>query len=252
VKILVGGVGELYQGDLDAGRHLVDRLVGRVADHVVVEELHYGAIAVSQMLEESRPDALVLTAAMARSARAGSVRRRAAGTGGAPEPDVAQQAILQAAVGYVDVDLIVTVCAALGTLPSRTVVVEIEPETTGGPTETLSASVAAALGDAEAVIRRELELLPVVVLADRIRESLADGHLTPAPALDALEEVLAGIDVLHADGRWTTVFRSRDRLRLRIATDGTGEGMDHLDWGLWWSLVEELDRLERRDVSPAG
>lgn len=249
MTILVGGVGELFQGDLDAGRHLAERLAGTVPSHVVVEELHYGAVAVSQLLEELRPDALVLGTAIERGSAPGSVRRRRIDTSHPPTPQQAQQAVLQAATGYVDVDLIVTACSAFATLPRRTVVVEIEPMVTDGPVETLSTAVSGALDEAETLIRRELSLLPLMVLSDHIREALGDEHLAPGPALDALHELLSGLVELDEEGRWTTVLRSRDRLRLRIADGATSEGMDHLDWGLWWSLIEELDRLERLDAA---
>lgn len=159
MTVLVGGVGELYQGDLDAGRHLADRLRGTVEPHVTVEELHYGALAVSQLLEELQPDALVLAGAMPRGSATATVRRWQVDPDQSPAPLEAQRAIQQAVTGYVDIDLIVTACAALGTLPRHTVVVEIEPATTEGPSEELSVEVAAALDEAELLIRQELSSL---------------------------------------------------------------------------------------------
>lgn len=249
MTIVVGGVGELYQGDLDAGRHLADRLAGSMPAHVLVEELHYGAIAVSQMLEDVRPDALVLAGAVARGQPPGSITRRRVADA-EPAPDVAQRAVLHAATGYVDLDLILTVCATFGTLPARTVVVEIEPQSAGGPADTLSATMTAALDDAEQIIRLEVARLPLMVLVDRIREEVDDDHLAPAGALGTLHELLVGLDVLDETGRWNTVLRSRDRLRSSIRRGATGEGMGHLDWGLWWALIEEIDRLKRLDVGP--
>lgn len=251
MTIVVGGVGELYQGDLDAGRAVADRLRGHVEAHVVVEELHYGALAVSQMLEDVRPDALVLVGATARGDAPGTVRRQRVESP-SPSPEVAQRAVTQAVTGYVDIDLILTVCAALGSLPDRTVVIEVEPEAIGGPIDVLSPAVTAALDDVEARIHCELRLLPLLVLADRIHDRAACEYLSPAPAVDALGELLAGLDVLDQTGHWSTVFRSRDRLRLHIATGETGEGMDHLDWSLWWNLIEELDRLEGLDLGTVG
>ncbi|MBA2577804.1 MAG: hypothetical protein H0V05_14370, partial [Euzebyaceae bacterium] len=67
----------------------------------------------------------------------------------------------------------------------------------------------------------------------------------PAPAVEALRGLLDELDELDRDGTWGTAFRERDRLRLRIAAGETGEGMDHLDWGLWWALIEEIDRLQQ-------
>ena len=66
MQILVGGVGELYQGDLDLGRRAVERLgTEDLGPGVLVEELHYGAVAVAQRLEDLRPDLLILIGAVA-------------------------------------------------------------------------------------------------------------------------------------------------------------------------------------------
>ncbi|MEJ7744110.1 MAG: hypothetical protein WKF73_17155 [Nocardioidaceae bacterium] len=43
---------------------------------VLVEELHYGAVAVAQRLEDLRPDALVLVSAVRRGRPPGTVERR--------------------------------------------------------------------------------------------------------------------------------------------------------------------------------
>ena len=61
VRALVGGVGELYQGDLDLGRRAVERL-GHDArgEGVLVEELYYGAVAVLHRLRELRPASLIV------------------------------------------------------------------------------------------------------------------------------------------------------------------------------------------------
>jgi len=41
----------------------------------------------------------------------------------------------------------------------------------------------------------------------------------------------------------------RDRFKLSIATGGNGQGMDHRDWALWWTLIEELDRLAAAEAA---
>jgi hypothetical protein len=38
--------------------------------------------------------------------------------------------------------------------------------------------------------------------------------------------------------------RAAGPMRLAISGSSSSEGMDHRDWGLWWGLLEELDRLE--------
>lgn len=77
VDVLVGGVGQLYQGDLDLGRHAIEALAGEdLGRGVRVEDLHYGAVAVVQRLQELRPAALILVGAAQRGRAPGSVHRR--------------------------------------------------------------------------------------------------------------------------------------------------------------------------------
>jgi multicomponent Na+:H+ antiporter subunit D len=62
---LIGGVSELYQSDMDLGRHVVDRL-DLAAPGTYVEDLSYGAIPFTHRLQELRPDVLVLVGAVSR------------------------------------------------------------------------------------------------------------------------------------------------------------------------------------------
>ncbi len=243
MSVLVGGVGQLFQGDLDVGRLAVERLMAEpLGRDVHVEDLHYGAIAVTQRLEELGVDALVLVGAAARGRPAGVVERRRIRDLSLTTEQV-QRAVGDAATGYVTVDLVVEVSAGFGVLPERTVVVEVEPaETTVG--ERLSPAVEAALPQALELVRAEVRRLPLLEVADRLR-ALCDGQrLEPSPALTTLHELLRELTLLDDEGRWGATFRLRDRLRRNIAEGETGSGMDHLDWGLWWGLIEELDRLQ--------
>lgn len=153
--ILVGGVGELFQGDLDLGRHAVERLAGEdLGPDVLVEELHYGAVAVAQRLEDLRPDALILVGAVAGGRRPGAVERREY------EPRLSgaaqvQRAIGDAVTGYVGIDLVLEVAAGLGALPPRAVAIEIEPALTESSVE-LSPEGEAALEEALALVREEV------------------------------------------------------------------------------------------------
>ncbi|MBA3428687.1 MAG: hypothetical protein H0U07_08970 [Actinobacteria bacterium] len=156
--ILVAGVGELYQGDLDLGRLAVVRLAGQdLGPDVVVEELSYGAVAVAQRLEDLRPDALVLIAAHARGRPAGAVERIEIEP---PELTAAEQqlAVGDAVTGYVTVDLLVEVAAALGALPARTVSIEVEPASVQ-PSEQLTPEAQAGLEQALGLVRAELAAL---------------------------------------------------------------------------------------------
>ena len=156
--ILVGGVAELYQGDLDLGRLAVARLAEEdLGEGVMVEELSYGGVAVAQRLEDLRPDALVLVAAQARGRPAGAVERREIDRVDL-SPEELQLAVGDAVTGYVTVDLLVEVAAALGALPARTVAIEVEPASVR-PSEELTPDAQAGLEDALALVRDEIAVL---------------------------------------------------------------------------------------------
>src|SRR5215208_202232 len=144
MKVVVGGIGELYQGDLDAGRLAAERL-GRdsLGDAVTVEDFSYGAVAVAQRLGDLEPDALVLVAAVERDRAPGAVERRVVEPSPV-DPAVAREAVADAVTGYVTLDLLLEVGAALDALPAQTIAIEIEPELRG-PSEQISAVAEAAI-----------------------------------------------------------------------------------------------------------
>ncbi len=243
LPLLVGGVSELFQRDLDLGRLAIERLQTEdLGPGVLVEELHYGAVAVAQRLEDLRPAVLVLISAVRRGRAPGTVERRRLDS---PElaPADAQAAVGDAVTGYVHPDLVVDIAAALEVLPARTVAVEVEPAVTG-PGEGLSGPAAAGLELALDLVRAEIRCAPLLALAAELRLLVTEGRLEESTALSALHELLAELERLDRDGRWGRTFALRDRMRLGIARDASSEGMDHRDWGLWWALIEELDRLE--------
>lgn len=246
MSVLVGGVGQLYQGDLDLGRRAAERLGAEaLGPGVAVEELHYGAVAVAQRLEDLRPAAVVLVGAGERGRPPGTVQRRRVSPSTRPADEV-QRAVADAVTGYVTIDLVVGVGAGLGALPARTVIVEVEPARTG-PSEELSPEAEAGLDHAVELVRAEVRRVPVLELADELRALTAEVRLEPAPALDVLRELLGELERLDEHARWGGTFRLRDRLRRHIAEGRTGEGMASLDWSLWWALIEELDRLQARE-----
>jgi hypothetical protein len=225
---VVGGVGQLFQGDLDLGRIAVERLQTADLGHdVVVEDFHYGAVAVVQRLQDLDTGTLVIIGAEARGRPPGTVERRRVAAD--VDPGVAQQSVADAVVGYVTIDLLTDVVSALGGPPRRIVAIEVEPgvapDGTPGAVEGLSPLATAALGEALDLVRA------------------ADGHLEPSPMTEAMQDLLDELDVLDREGRWGRTFSARDALRQRIADTPQPPGMDHLDWGLWWSVIEELDRL---------
>lgn len=243
MTVLVGGVCELFQSDLDLGRLAVERLHDEaLGPDILVEELYYGAVAVAQRLEDVRPELLVLVSAVRRDRPAGTVERRLL------EPPRLSPAELQAAVGdavtgYVHLDLIVDVAAGFGVLPPRTVAVEVEPEkTTSG--EGLSASARAGLEVALDLVRAELRRAPLLRLADDLRQLIEGERLEPSAPTDALGQLLGELTTLDREGRWGRTFALRDRLLISIAAEASTEEMDQQDWALCWGLIEELDRLE--------
>lgn len=130
MRTLVGGVGYRYLRDFSVGPLLSDVLAGESwPPHVVVEELSYGPVAVSQRLQEADPP-------FGRLVVAGAVRRgRPPGTvtayrwdGALPRPEEIQERVAEAVTGVVHLDNLVIVCGALGPLPDEVVVVEVEPE----------------------------------------------------------------------------------------------------------------------------
>ena len=248
MSVLVGGVGELFQGDLDLGRRAAERLASsHLASDVLVEDLHYGAIAVTQRLEELRPEALILVGAAERGRPPGTVERRWIEPF-VPDAAEFQRSVEAAGTGHVSIDLLIDVAAGFGVLPRRTVAVEVEPARVEA-SDRLSNEAEVGLNEAVALVRVEAGRIPLFELADRLRDLLGNGHLEPSPALEAMTDLLNELELLDREGRWGASLALRDRLRLRIAEGSTGEGMDHLDWSQWWGLIEELDRLQAIEAS---
>ncbi len=241
--VLVGGVSLLFQGDLDAGRIAVGRLeeedLGR---DVMVEDLSYGAIAVMHRLVDLHPEALVLVGAAERGRPPATVERRRLHDPGRSSEEV-QTAVCGAYTGYVNIDLLVDVASGFGVLPPRTVAVEIEP-VYSGPSTALTPQADAALEQMLELVRSEARRAPVLALADRLRESLADQRPGASGATDALRRLVEELDEVDERGAWRRTFAMRDRLREQIAAGKEPEGMSALDWSQWWALIEELDRLQ--------
>lgn len=154
MTVFVGGAGQLFQGDLDLGRRAAERLAADRLPGVIVEELHYGAVAVAQRLAELQPSVFVLVGAIERGREPGTVLRRDV-TPSMRDPAEVQRAVAQAVTGYVDVDLILDVAAGFGALPERTVSIEVEPATTE-PSERLSGVGERALDQAVTLVRAEI------------------------------------------------------------------------------------------------
>lgn len=237
-------MGELFQGDLDLGRLAAESLGDEAKPPLIwVEELHYGAVAVVQRIQELGVDSMILVGAVRGTRRPGSVHRRLV-----RRPRLASQelqaAIGDAVTGYVGINLIIEVATGLRALPRRTVVVEVEPEHVG-PGEGLTKTASAGLQRAVDLVRTEIRRTPLLDLAEDLREMTSDTErLDPSRALTTMTDLLAELELLEREGRWGRGFALRDRLRLAIAAGEVSEGMEHRDWGLWWAMIEEMDRLE--------
>ena len=158
MPVLIGGVGQLYQGDLDFGRRAVERLTAEpLGSGVMVEDLHYGAVAVAQRLEDVRPRALILVGAAERGRRPGTLERRVV-QGVDRTVEELQASVGDAVTGYVTIDLVVEVAFALGALPPHTVVVEVEP-VSRGPAADLSQRGEELLEAALALVGDELRAI---------------------------------------------------------------------------------------------
>jgi hydrogenase maturation protease len=157
-RVLVGGIGELYQGDLDVGRLAVERLAGhQLGDDVLVEDLSYGAVAVAQRLQELQPGVLVLVGAAARGRPPGTVERRRVAPFAFSAAEV-RQAVAEAVTGYVSIDLALEVASGLGALPAHTVVIEAEPATVS-VRDALSPRLERSLDEMLSLVRAELRNL---------------------------------------------------------------------------------------------
>lgn len=242
--VLIGGVGELFQGDLDLGRVAVERLQAEdLGEHVLVEDFHYGAVAVAQRIQEVKPSHLVLIAGIVRGRTpAGVTRSRVDGS--AFDPADMQLAVGDAVTGYVSIDLVVEVAAGLGVLPDRTVTIEVEPVSVE-LCDHLSTEVTDVLDDVLALVRAEVRRAPLLEIAEQIhrRCTTEADRLGASPAVATILELVDSIRVLGDEGRWGRVFVQRERLRRQLDAGETGEGMDTFDWALWWALLEELDRV---------
>jgi hydrogenase maturation protease len=185
VRTLVGGVGELYQGDFDFGRRAFERLSREdLGAGVIVEELSYGAVAVVHRLRELRPDALIVVGAADRARLPGTVERRRIGDLALPIDEL-QIAVWESSTGFVSIDLLLAVCHGFDALPRHTVAIEVEPAK-AGPSETMSPEAEAGLEEALELVRSELEALGRAVppaLAGRGAEAARErGHGRPSQA----------------------------------------------------------------------
>jgi hydrogenase maturation protease len=126
--VLVGGVGLPWMRDLDFGTQFVRRM--EVLDwpgDVLVEDLSYAAHRVLHLLQEVKPDKVILVGAMPRFTDvAGTVRRYSLDLTPPSDEDV-QARLGDAAGGTIDLDHTLAVGRYWKAFPEDTVVIEVEP-----------------------------------------------------------------------------------------------------------------------------
>jgi hydrogenase maturation protease len=125
--VLVGGIGYRNLRDGSVGIHVIERLAGRVADGVEVEDVSYHPVGLSQNLQDRPPyDRVVLVAAVARGRAPGTVTAYR-WDGQLPDDEQIQARVSEAVTGVISLDNTLVVCGALGGFPKDVRVVEVEP-----------------------------------------------------------------------------------------------------------------------------
>jgi hypothetical protein len=139
VRVLIGGIGYRFQGDLSFGIHVSDRLLHEeLPDHVEVMDLGYGALYVAQDLAHASPPytRVVLVSAAVRGRApglydgpgpAGPAPATADALPGLYGPGGVQERILEAGAGVIDLDHVLVIGSHFGALPFDLRVIELEP-----------------------------------------------------------------------------------------------------------------------------
>lgn len=202
-------------------------------------------MAVAQRLEELQPERLILVGAESRGLPTGTISRRAIEPA---SPDNAQEAVEQAVTGYVSIELVLSVASSLRVLPRRTLVIEVEPKMTE-PSESISAEASRALTEVVNQVQLEARRTPMLSLAHQVEAGIAQEPMPDSQAQHHLAQLLEELNTLEVEGRWGRTFALRDKLVGSITAGQTGDAMSKLDWGLWWGLIEELNRLEKAEAT---
>lgn len=250
MSIVVAGVGQLFQGDLDVGRHVAQRLASSdLRPDIVVEDFYYGAVAVMQRLQDLEPRALVLVGAERFGAAPGTVRRRRLRVRPSATWEI-QDAVGAAATGHVAITLIAEVAAGFGALPRRSAAIEIEPAVTD-PRDELTPAVAEAVPRACAQARREVLRIGVLEQADRVAAMLR-ASARPAPAAGRPEvELLSALTRLDDDGDWGDTAAVAARVRSALAPEPAPPGAPG-DAAMRQAVVALLDGIEQTRSAEAA
>lgn len=156
--VLIAGVGVLHATDLSFGRVLLEELERLPwPGSVVLEDLSYCPLMVYQWLEEAPAayDRAIFLTADQRGREPGTLELRTWDRQLPGEEEI-QARIADAYMGIVSLENLLIICEYFGALPAEVLVLEIEPlEETWGVE--LSPRVAARLGEAIDLVRREAE-----------------------------------------------------------------------------------------------
>jgi hydrogenase maturation protease len=168
MRTLIAGVGYSNLSDLSVGPIVAAQLrQEQWPDHVEVDDLSYGPIAVVHAFAEASPPyrRLVLVGASDRSLEGARLRCYRWG-GRLPGPEEVQRRVAEAVSGVIDLDNLLIVTQQFGVLPAEVFVVEVQPVVLGFGLEPGPAVTA---------------LLPEV---RRLARALAEGALDPGAFLE--------------------------------------------------------------------
>ena len=158
-RILVGGVGYRWAGDLSFGLACTDALAQEPPPDADVRDLGYGALYVALDLADARPERLVLVAGVPRGRAPGTLHAYR-WTPRDVDADEVQARIREAGAGVIDLDHLLVIAHHFGALPDDVRCVELEPVRAEGPA--LSPEAGRRLADAIAIVREaEQEGAPI-------------------------------------------------------------------------------------------
>lgn len=127
-RVLVGGIGLPWLRDLDFGTQFLKRIVDEEwPEGVLLEDLSYSAHRVLHLLQEVRPEKVVLVGAMPRDVDPpGTLRRYQLDLTPPADEEVADR-LGEAVGGIIDLDHTLAVVRYWKGFPPNTVVIEVEP-----------------------------------------------------------------------------------------------------------------------------
>lgn len=125
-RVLIGGVGNPWLRDLDFGPQMVRRMREmQWPPGVVIEDLATAAHRVVHILQDLKPERLILVAGFPRGEAPGTIRRTGADIE-MPDDAEIQERLGEAAGGVIDFDHTLIITRYFKVLPEDTVLIEVE------------------------------------------------------------------------------------------------------------------------------